>query len=62
MPDILPVRLQDILHSWKSELRKQQIIYHCENANVQAAVYSRCLLCVHISRDAVPSWYILRED
>ena len=38
MPDILPVRLQDILHSWKSELRKQQIIYNCENTDVQAAV------------------------
>lgn len=25
MSDILPVRLQDFLYSWKSELRKQQI-------------------------------------
>ena len=53
MPDILPVRLQDILHSWKSELRKQQIINHCENTDVQAAVESRCLLCVHIRKENI---------
>lgn len=25
MPDILPVSMQDILHSWKSELREYKI-------------------------------------
>ena len=53
MSDILPVCLQDILHSWKSELRKQQIINHCENTDVQAAVESRCLLCVHIRKENI---------
>ena len=39
MPDILPVRMQDILHSRKSELRTQQI----NNQAVKKPVFKDCI-------------------
>ena len=56
MSDILPVCLQDILHSWKSELRKQQIINHCENTDVQAAVQKPLLAFCYIAYQELIRW------
>lgn len=62
MPDFLPVSLQNILHSRKSDLRKQKIISgKKENKEEAAGFFSRCLMLVTKIESEVLLWYTCIE-